>query len=223
MSDEQNERRGAAPIEDEALDAAVAPEATAAADATLGGPDNPEVLDEVGDDANQSEVAEGSPEDADTALVTSLREALERATAERDDYLDQLQRSRAEFQNLRRRSGEEQARAIDDGARRLLDKLLGVLDNFGYVVDAVDPDDESKLATGVRMVHAELYRTLEAAGLEPISGVGAPFDPEVHDALLSEEAQEQSGSDGPVVGEVFRGGYRFKGRTLRPSSVKVLT
>ncbi len=214
------------------LDPAVDPDATAAAEDILGAPEDPDVLDEEHDAPDASEEAappEGQEEaagvelDPEELLIAPYREALGRATAERDEYLDQLQRSRAEFQNLRRRAGEQQARAIDDGARRLLGRLLDVLDNFGYVVDAIEEDDESKLATGVRMVHDELYRTLEAAGLEPIPGVGEPFDPEVHDALLSEEAPEPSESGEPVVGAVFRGGYRFKGRTLRPASVTVHT
>ncbi len=94
-----------------------------------------------------------------------------------------------------------------------------MLDNFGYLVDAIDDDDETQLAKGVRMVHAELFGMLEAAGLEPIPGVGAVFDPLVHEALLSEESDQPL--EEPVVTEVLRPGYRFKGRTLRPASVKV--
>jgi len=101
----------------------------------------------------------------------------------------------------------------------LLSQLLGVLDNFGYVVDAAADDEETQLAKGLRMVHSELMAALESAGLEPIPGVGSKFDPTVHEALVSEELGE--GRDEPIVTEVLRPGYRFKGRTLRPASVKV--
>lgn len=150
-----------------------------------------------------------------------LRAALAGAERERDAYLDQAQRNRAEYLNLKRRSEEQLAGALDRGAERLLGQLLGVLDNLGYVVDAAEADgtDAAQLAKGIQMVSAELFAVLESAGLEPIPGVGAAFDPQVHEALLSEESPEPV--DEPVVTEVLRRGYRFKGRTLRPASVKV--
>ncbi len=141
------------------------------------------------------------------------------AERERDAYLDQLQRSRAEFANYKRRTGSELAAARDRGAEGLLGSLLGVLDNVGYLADAIVDDDETPLAKGVRLVYADLFGALEQAGLQPIPGVGSTFDPAVHEALLSEEAAEPV--EEPVVVEVLRRGYRFKGRTLRPASVKV--
>jgi molecular chaperone GrpE len=166
-------------------------------------------------------VSEGVAAEAalDERSPEELRAALADAEQLRDTYLDQAQRSRAEYANLKRRSEEALSAALDRGAERLLGQLLGVLDNFGYVMDATAEDDESQLAKGVRMVHAELFNVLEAAGLEPIPGVGAVFDPLVHEALLSEESEEPL--EQPVVTEVLRRGYRFKGRTLRPASVKV--
>jgi len=151
--------------------------------------------------------------------VEELRAALLEAERLRDQYLEQAQRGRAEYHNLKRRSDEALAVALDRGAERLLTSLLSVLDNYGYLVDAIGDDDDTQLAKGVRMVHGELFATLESAGLEPIPGVGATFDPQIHEALLSEESDQPL--EEPVVAEVLRPGYRFKGRTLRPASVKV--
>lgn len=171
------------------------------------------VTGEVVDDGTDAEVALDmrSPEELATALAEAERL--------RDVYLDSAQRGRAEYANLRRRSEEQLAAALDRGTERLITQLFGVLDNFGYVMDAIGDDDETQLAKGVGMVHAELFGMLEAAGLEPIPGVGAAFDPLVHEALLSEESDQPL--EQPVVTEVLRRGYRFKGRTLRPASVKV--
>lgn len=155
----------------------------------------------------------------DARSPEELAAALAEAERLRDVYLDQAQRGRAEYANLRRRSEEQLAAALDRGAERLITQLFGMLDNFGYVMDAIGDDDETQLAKGVRMVHAELFGMLEAAGLEPIPGIGAVFDPLVHEALLSEESDQPL--EQPVVTEVLRRGYRFKGRTLRPASVKV--
>lgn len=184
------------------------------ADAVTG--DEPVVLDEF-DIAAEDELAELAS--ADLRSPEELRAALAEAERLRDEYLDQAQRGRAEYQNLRRRSDESLRAALDRGAERLLSQLLGVLDNFEYVLDALDSDDETPLAKGVRIVHSDLYSALEAAGLEPIPGVGAVFDPGLHEALMSEDSDEPL--EEPVVSEVLRRGYRFKGRTLRPASVKV--
>jgi len=179
-------------------------------------PGDPVALDEF-DIAAADALAELASDDERSPQ--ELRAALAEAERLRDDYLDQAQRGRAEYQNLRRRSDEALRAALDRGAERLLTQLLGVLDNFQYVVDALDSDDETPLAKGVRMVHSDLYGALGAAGLESIPGVGAVFDPGLHEALLSEDSEEPL--DEPVVSEVLRRGYRFKGRTLRPASVKV--
>jgi molecular chaperone GrpE len=175
----------------------------------------------MGDDS-QVVVAEQPAPDAGAVqeqTIDELRAALAEAERLRDEYLDQAQRGRAEYHNLKRRSDEALAAALDRGGERLITQLLGVLDNFGYVMDATAEDDETHLAKGVRMVYADLLGVLEAAGLEPIPGVGSTFDPTVHEALLSEDSPEPV--DEPVVTEVLRRGYRFKGRTLRPASVKV--
>lgn len=174
----------------------------------------------MGDDTEVVTAATAAPAngEAQADTIEELRASLAEAERLRDEYLDQAQRGRAEYQNLRRRSDEALAGAMDRGAERLITQLLGVLDNFGYVMDAAE-DDESHLAKGVRMVYADLFGVLEAAGLEPIPGVGSVFDPTVHEALLSEEAAEPV--EEPVVTEVLRRGYRFKGHTLRPASVKV--
>jgi len=189
-----------------------------------------EPREEEGEDAEPSPVAvdqfDIAAEDALSDLASAdarspeeLRAALAEAERLRDEYLDQAQRGRAEYQNLRRRSDQALAAALDRGAQRLLTQLLGVLDNFGYVLDALDDDDETPLAKGVRLVHNDLSSALAAAGMEPIPGAGAVFDPGLHEALISEDSEEPL--DEPVVSEVLRRGYRFKGRTLRPASVKV--
>lgn len=206
-----------APAREYRADAAGAPPQGASAN---GRPDAGVPSEEVPADEVEI-VSEGVAAEAalDERSPEELRAALADAEHLRDTYLDQAQRSRAEYANLKRRSEEALSAALDRGAERLLGQLLGVLDNFGYVMDATTEDDETQLAKGVRMVHAELFNVLEAAGLEPIPGIGAAFDPLVHEALLSEESEEAL--EQPVVTEVLRRGYRFKGRTLRPASVKV--
>ena len=173
-----------------------------------------------------AEAAEAEAGDAVTDEERSaeeLRAALDDAERAAEEYLDHLRRERAEFENFRKRTTKERMEALDRGAESLIANLLGVLDNFGYTLDAARASEDDQLAKGVEMVHAELIKVLTDAGLEEVPGVGQPFDPAVHEAMLQVDAEEELGeaSDEPVVVEVLRAGYRFKGRVLRPASVKV--
>jgi molecular chaperone GrpE len=155
----------------------------------------------------------------DAGAADELSAALDAATRERDTYLDHLRRERAEFENYRRRSARELSEANARGAEALITQLLSVLDNFGYVLEAAKDHDDA-VAKGVRMVHAELRDVLSRAGLEDVPGVGAPFDPVWHDAVMQVEGETTEDGE-PVVAQVLRNGYRFKGRVLRPASVAV--
>lgn len=148
---------------------------------------------------------------------------LARAERERDEYLDALRRERAEFENFRKRTAKERLDAQARGAEQLAAGLLTVLDSFGLALDAAAKSSDEQLAKGVELVYAQFVTTLEQAGLEEVEGVGATFDPAMHEALLQVEAVEILGRevDEPEVVEVLRRGYRFKGRVLRPAAVKV--
>jgi molecular chaperone GrpE len=158
--------------------------------------------------------ADDGPADADPGSST-----LAEVTRQRDTYLDHLRRERAEFENFRRRSQRERMEARDRGAEALIAQLLGVLDNFGYVLEAAKDSDDA-VGKGVRMVHTELREILERAGLEDVPGVDAPFDPNWHDAVMQVEGETTEDGE-PKVAQVLRNGYRFKGRVLRPASVAV--
>lgn len=170
----------------------------------------------------QDEATHGEPQGESGA--DDLEARLVAAEQARDEYLDALQRERAAFDNFRKRATKERMDALDRGAEQVCANLLGVLDNLGYALAAAE--GEERVAKGVQMVSEQLMAVLAEAGLEVVPGVGAPFDPQIHEALQQVEASEASEagetrSDEPVVVEVFRTGYRFKGRTLRPASVKV--
>lgn len=173
--------------------------------------------------------ASGEPAPGSGDAAAGLDEApaddgarLAEVSRERDDYLDALRRERAEFENFRKRTTKARMDALDRGAETVVANLLSVLDNFGFALDAAEAADDA-LAKGVRMVHAELVGVLTAAGLEEVPGAGTTFDPTIHEAVAQVDAADTLGEavDEPVVVEVLRPGYRFKGRVLRPASVKV--
>ena len=173
-----------------------------------------DVTDSAGPLASD-EAAAVDAEEAEPAAPDPLAEA----ERQRDEYLDHLRRERAEFENFRKRATRERMDALDRGAEQVVNNLLHVLDTFGFALAAAVDHPEDQLAKGVQMVHAELISTLKQAGLEEVEGVGAHFDPTHHEAMMQVEADEPV--DDPTVVEVLRPGYRFKGRVLRPASVKV--
>ena len=145
------------------------------------------------------------------ASVEELIVDLERVTGERDGYLDQLRRNQADFENIRKRLTKQAGDAADRAVESFAERLLPVLDACESAI--------GHGAADVEPVYAALLGTLEKEGLGRVAGVGEPFDPNHHEAVFHEPAEE--GDDGTVVAEVLRPGYTWKDRTLRPSMVKV--
>jgi molecular chaperone GrpE len=140
-------------------------------------------------------------------------EELER---ERDEYLDALQRLKAEFDNYRKRAAREQVEQKARATERLVKELLPVLDDLERALAAAEDHEEATLEEGVRLVHRELAAALAHEGLAEIETNGH-FDPHVHEALLSQPSSEEEGS----VIEVVQKGYRLGDRVLRPARVVV--
>jgi molecular chaperone GrpE len=136
-----------------------------------------------------------------------------------EEYLEDLQRLKAEFENYRKRVLKEQTRAVDLAAEPVMAKLLEVLDEFELALMAAErtPDFE-RFVRGVEMVFAKLTDVLRSEGLERIEAEGKPFDPARHEALLQSEGE---GEGEPYVADVLRPGYTLKGRVIRPAGVKV--
>lgn len=147
--------------------------------ATEGSP-NPEELAAAAEEALASE-AEGSSPDL-AQKVASLAEELE---AQKDKYV----RLVAEFDNFRRRTGREFADMMDSAQGRALGDLFPVVDNFERAFAEAPaegewtPSDPTAFAKGMRLIREQLRKVLGDAGLEEVPAEGAPFDPNLHDAL----------------------------------------
>ena len=136
---------------------------------------------------------------------------------ERDDLLDTTRRLQADFENYRKRVLREQTALVERATEGSLEQLLPVLDSFELAVTNLDGSDvDEKVRKGIELVFAELIAVLERAGLEQIDALGAPFDPNEHEAVLQDD-----GDGEPHVGGVLRTGWKLKGRVLRPAMVKV--
>lgn len=181
-----------------------------------------QVQPRLGPDAETGRPAEETQDPMGVEPVEPVDPAAE-AQRERDEYLDALRRERAEFENFRKRTIRERTDLLERANEQLISGLLDVLDSFELAMTAAQRSEDEGLAKGVVMVHEQLLSRLRAAGLEEIPGEGRPFNPEQHEAMLQVDAEEALGHgvEEPTVVEVLRTGYRYKGRTLRPASVKV--
>lgn len=130
----------------------------------------------------------------------------------RPDYLEDLRRVQADFDNYRKRVLREQTQLASRASARLVERLLPVLDNFEAAIS------HGEGGNGVELVYKELRRTLEEEGLEEIPAEDQPFDPRLHEAF---QAVEDDTVDEPTVRSVLRRGYLLKGQILRASMVSV--
>lgn len=147
----------------------------------------------------------------------SLEDRLQALEAERDEYLNDLQRVAAEFENYRKRAAREQADFATRAAERLVKELLPVLDDLERALEAAAAHEEAKLEEGVQLVQRALAAALKREGLVEIAADG-PFDPHVHEALLSRLVED---AEPGTVLAVLQKGYRLGDRVLRPARVIV--
>jgi molecular chaperone GrpE len=176
---------------------------------------------------------EPAPADADPAVddgpppdpeLVALREQAAKA----DEYLSLAQRTKADFENYRRRSVRDAAAAQERGVAKLAKELLMAVDNLDRALGAAEAhsatdrsgetDVGSQLLSGIRLVHADVLAAFARVGIEPFSPVGERFDPQLHEAVAHQPVE---GADPGTVVEVYQQGYRLGEGVLRPARVLV--
>ena len=166
---------------------------------------------------NQEPLENEQPAEETVSDAEALAKELEETKAQRDEYLDLVQRKQAEFANYRRRTESVRAEAYDDGRRDAIDKLLPVVDNLERAIAAAGED--SALRDGVEMVLRQTLDALAKMGVETIDPMGQPFDAELHNAVMQGGADE--GEPGTVC-LVLQKGYKLGSRVIRHAMVKVV-
>ena len=169
-----------------------------------------------------SDTAPAPPQEGEEQVSKDIAQLVSGLEAERDEYLSLARRTKADFENYRKRVDREAARAEARGRARLARELLSVLDNLERALAAADPANvdasPSHIAEGVRLVYEELAGILANAGVEAYEPAGEPFDPELHEAMMTKPAPAEEA--GKVL-EVLAKGYRLNGELLRPARVVV--
>jgi molecular chaperone GrpE len=174
---------------------------------------NPESPAPTAADSGAAESQGQPPERDPLAAMTAERDQL---AAERADMQDRLLRSRAEFDNARRRAERERSDYLQFAAMDLVRDILPIVDDFERALKVETAD--RNYAKGVELIYQRMSESLKKLGLEPIDTEGRTFDPNVHQAVErvpTEEAEDQT-----ILGE-FQRGYNFKGKLLRPAMVRV--
>jgi molecular chaperone GrpE len=148
-----------------------------------------------------------------------LRQELDQAKAQANEYLDGWQRARAELANAKKRMERELAEERTSANARLILQLLPVLDDFDRAVGNLPPDlKDASWVEGILLIQRKLHQLLESEGVKEIEAVGQPFDPTYHEAIG--QAEDTDHPEGAVA-DVAQKGYLLGERVLRPALVRV--
>ncbi len=172
---------------------------------------------ENGDEA----VQEGDQDNTEALADLTNEEIIElkKKAEERDSYLDQLLRTKAEFMNYQKRMAKEGESSAQFAVQSLILDFLPELDNFDRALKLADNSkDFEKFVEGIRLIEEQLFKVLGKYGVEPIETVGKAFDPNLHEAVMEEENNEMPHH---TIIDEFQKGFLLKERVVRPSKVKV--
>lgn len=201
-----------------------APEPAAEAGGVPGDAAEAGVAQGVGNEAQAAGAERGGegPVSGTGALVEGAAEAQRRLEQEAAEWRDRALRAAAEFDNLKKRAAKERAETWGRAQADLIAKALDALDDLGRIA-ALDPAQTSvqALHEGAGLVEKKLLKALEGVGLERVDPSGQPFDPNLHEAVMTAPAPSPDADH--TVGSVFQPGYRMNGVLIRPARVAVLT
>jgi len=165
-----------------------------------------------GNDYINEETANNSAQDQNSIEGEELKQQ------EKPDYLEQLQRLQAEFVNYKKRVERQQKEWHDYAIREVLTELLPVFDDFDYLFQHNEEQEDTLPLDGVTLIYNKLKTSMEKLGLENINTQNEIFNPEIHEAVKVE--QTENAEHGAIL-DVWQKGYTFRGKLLRPAKVKV--
>lgn len=154
------------------------------------------------------------------SLEKKLQHNLTQLQKEKDDLEDKYLRSQAEMQNMQNRYNKERAQLIKYESQSLAKDVLPAMDNLERALATKVDDEASKqLKKGVQMTLDSLVKAMKDHGISEITAEGVKFDPNLHQAVQTVEAENDNQKDHVV--RVLQKGYLYKDRTLRPAMVVV--
>ncbi len=193
-----------------------APELEAQAVAAAAGAASAEPSGAVSD---TGELVEGMPAAAGV-LAELPGEAVRRLEEEAAQWKDRCLRAAAELENFKKRAVRERLEARSRAQAEVILRTLDVVDDLSRVA-ALDPGQTTAQALheGMGLVERKLIKALEDVGLERVDPAGQPFDPNLHEAVMTLAAPSREADHS--VASVLQLGYRLNGMLLRPARVAV--
>ena len=164
----------------------------------------------------EAQAAEGEAGDNETSEVEALQ-------AQVQEFQEQMLRSQAEMQNVRRRAEIDVEKAHKFALEKFVKELLPVADSLEKAVESTEGHDESgelvaSIREGVEMTRSLFMSSLKKFNVEQINPVGEPFDPQHHEAMSMVPAPDAEPNS---VVAVVQKGYLLNGRVVRPAMVVV--
>ena len=145
----------------------------------------------------------------------------EKLKAEAEKYKNEYLYLMADFENYKKQAIKERSQLIKFGSERLVVSLLEVLDNLERALQTeVTPDNLDSFVDGVKMTRTELSKVLKNFGVEEVPSEGVAFDPNVHEALSSQQTEDVP--EGHIV-SAYKKAYKLHDRVVRPAQVIVAT
>jgi|SRR6476646_864882 len=170
----------------------------------------------TGGDPASSPPTGGDSEGGAQAVEDDFEALLAGAQKERDEYLELAQRTKADFENFRKRMNAEVEAAQVRGKVSVAREVIEAVDNLERALEAAGEGES--LSSGVEMVLGGLRETLSRNGVEAVDPKGEKFDPNRHEALSTQPVE---GAESGVVVEVLQKGYVLGDHLVRPARVVV--
>ena len=166
-----------------------------------------------GEELGASEQELEASESREGAKVAKIKKELEACKAERQEYMDGWQRSKADYVNVLKRGEEEKKRAEEKGTVRATKMFIGVLDSLTRAEAVGDIPD------AFQAIAKQLHDAATSLGLAPFGAVGEPFDPNQHEALGQDAVDDEALDD--TITAVLEQGWKTGATVVRPARVRV--
>ena len=162
---------------------------------------------------------EDNQADQDQDELSLMKEQMEEALREKDQFRALAQRAQADLTNYKRRAADQMDELRRSAKEQLILKVLGVIDDFSRAIEMIPQDAVAPgWFEGLEFVGKNFQTILDSEGISKIEAKGQPFEPWEHEAVFFEETDEVE--EGTVV-RVIREGYKFRDRVLRAAQVSV--
>lgn len=177
--------------------------------------------------SNTEEIKEGKKEREDLnkevkelrSKVRKKEKDIKQLKKEKEEYKEKFLRKAADMENLRKRMDKEKDNHYRYALAEIFKELLAILDNFERALTSSNQENEESFREGMELIHKQYLDLLMKKGLKPIEIKDKKFDPNLHQAIVTEESEDVQE---PMIGEEFQKGYSLHDRLLRPTLVKVI-